>query len=183
MWKIRELLYGFTPHKCSSQEFYGSCGGSAPWEKGIPDPQHSSLGLSQGISGIKEQTQVFNELGRTQRDIKDHSMVLPHCWQAEPRDQEFPKDRSRVFLVHLSHVQALSWDPSPHHSLLLSWDPSEFSFPALFRPRNPLLPGTSFPCPSHLDPSKRIFPTHLPFSPFAFPSPTGFLGMLVSGMN
>lgn len=47
----------------------------------------------------------------------------------------------------------------------------------------------SLPCPSHrkggshLDPSKRVYPPPHPFSPFAFPSPTGFLwrtGMLGS---
>lgn len=75
-------------------------------------------------------------------------MVLPHSCKAEPQDQEVPKDRSRMFLVHLSHVQALSWDASPHHSFLPCWDPLEFPFIALFNPRNPLLPGTAMLPPS-----------------------------------
>lgn len=61
-----------------------------------------------------------------------------------------------MFPVHLSHVQALSWDPPPHHSSLPCWDPSEFSFTGLFKLRNLFLPGTAVLPPSWNIPSLPI---------------------------
>lgn len=83
MWKIQELLYGFAPRKRGRREFYGSRGGSVPWEKGIPDPRHSGAFPMQDYSRESRESKgkiwVFKELGKTGgilvgRDLKDRGI-------------------------------------------------------------------------------------------------------------
>lgn len=83
MWKIQELLYGFAPRKRGRREFYGSCGGSVPWEKGIPDPRCSGTFPMQDYSRESRESKrkiwVFKKLGKTRGilvggDLKDRGI-------------------------------------------------------------------------------------------------------------
>lgn len=105
--------------------FMGAVGVLFPGKTGIPDPQNSGASPARDYSResleSKTKPRILTNWGKPEgfglggilRITEFHG-----CSALLARDKEFPKDGSRVFPVHLSHVRAPSRDPSSLPSML-----------------------------------------------------------------